>query len=167
MRDVGKLRSRSAHSTAPTRQSLFLIDFVGTFEHFFRDFELPGGFDGTEETRFVTFVAGGAVLGNLNQEGVTIAIERDIANRLGVSAFLAFHPELLAGTTPEMSFAGFHCLLQRSTVHPGHHQDTAGGLFLNNCRDQSIGSPLQFIIETHGLGYLRQISGNDKSQCGG
>ena len=53
-------------------------------------------FYGTEETGFVALVTCGAVLLDLDQQRVAIAIKRDVFHDLCVTAFLALHPELLS-----------------------------------------------------------------------
>ena len=53
-------------------------------------------FYGTEETGLVALVTCGAVLLDLDQQRVAIAIERDVFHDLCVTAFLALHPELLS-----------------------------------------------------------------------
>jgi len=58
--------------------------------------------DGAEETALVTLVTRRAILLDLNQQRVAVAIERDILHGLRVAAFLAFHPELLPRAAPEM-----------------------------------------------------------------
>ena len=71
-------------------------------------------------------MAGRANLLDLDEQGVAVAIERDVFDGLGVAAFLAFHPEFLAGAAPEVGFAGGDGFFERSAIHPRHHQDAAG-----------------------------------------
>src|SRR5205823_15127199 len=91
---------------------------------------LAGDADGAEEAGMVIFMAGSADLFDLNEKSVPVAIEGDVLHGLDVAAGLAFHPKFLAGAAPKMGFAGSDRLLQGSAIHPGHHQDAAGGLLL-------------------------------------
>jgi hypothetical protein len=59
------------------------------------DFEIAI-FNRAEETGIVTLVTRRAVLLDLNQQTVAVAIERDIFHGLRVAAFFALHPKLLA-----------------------------------------------------------------------
>ena len=73
----------------------------------------------------------------------------DRDDRLGMAAFLALHPEFLAGAAPKVGFARFQGLFERGPVHPGHHYHAPGFLFLNNGGNQSAGIKLQFFVKTH------------------
>ena len=82
-----------------TTSKLFLLPV-----QFFRRLELrlgdlerfPLAFDRPEETRFISFVAGGAILFDLNEQTIAVAIERDLLDGLGIPAFFALHPKFLA-----------------------------------------------------------------------
>ena len=112
-------------------------------------FDVAVAFHRSEEARLVALVTGCADLFDLNEQRVAVAIERDVLHRLGVAAGLAFHPEFLAGAAPEMSPAGRDCFFQRGAVHPRHHQHAAGGLFLDDGRDQAVGIKFQLVVKTH------------------
>src|ERR1051326_8822403 len=103
-----------------------------------------------EETGFVSFMTGGTDLFDLDQQRVAVAVEGDFLDRLRVAAGFAFHPEFLARAAPEIGPAGFDGLFQRRPVHPGHHQDAAGGLFLNDRRDQPVRIEFQMFVKVHG-----------------
>ena len=60
---------------------------------------------GGKEAALVAFVAGGAILSDLNEERVGITIVGEILNLLRVPAALALHPVLLAAATPEVCLA--------------------------------------------------------------
>jgi len=76
---------------------LFPVQFFRRLELRFRGFEgFPIFFNGAEETRFITFVAGGAILFDLNEQTIAVAIERDLLDGLGIPAFFALHPKFLA-----------------------------------------------------------------------
>src|SRR4051812_23189798 len=99
---------------------------------------LAGDADGAEEAGMVIFVAGSADLLDLNEQGVAVAIEGDVLHGLHVPAGFAFHPKFLAGAAPEMRFAGSDGRLEGSAIHPGHHQDAAGGLLLHDRGDKAV-----------------------------
>jgi hypothetical protein len=67
-----------------------------------------------------------------------------------MAAGLAFHPELLAGPAPKMGFSRFEGFFEGSPVHPGHHEYSAAGLFLNNRGNQAVAIKLQFFDKGHG-----------------
>jgi len=95
-------------------------------------------------------VASRADLLDLDQQRIAVAIKSDVFHGLGMSAGLAFHPELLARTAPEMSLAGLQGFLQRGLVHPSHHQDAPGVLLLDDRRNQAVGIELKFFVKGHG-----------------
>src|SRR5439155_20893610 len=93
--------------------------------------------DRAKETGLVTFMTGRTDLFDLDQQRVAITVEGDVFDTLGVAAGLAFPPEFLARTAPEMGLAGLDGGLEGRAVHPGHHQYAAGGLLLNDGRDET------------------------------
>ena len=105
--------------------------------------------DGTEETGLIRFVPGRGVLLDLGQQGIAVAIKRDVLHNLRVAAFLALHPELLARAAPEMRPARLDGFLERRSIHPSHHDDAAALLFLDDRRDQSVRVKFQFVVEAH------------------
>src|ERR1051326_9426986 len=67
-------------------------------------------FNRREEAGAIALVTSGADLLNLDQERISIAIQRDLFYALSMSTGLAFHQELLPGTAPEVRvsrLAGF------------------------------------------------------------
>jgi hypothetical protein len=104
----------------------------------------------TEKAGFVTFVAGSTNLFDLNEDRVSIAIKCDVFDGLRVTAGFPFHPEFLARTAPKMGFSGGDRFLQGHSVHPGHHENAASRLFLNNGGDQSGGLiEFQLVVKAH------------------
>src|SRR5207249_10718603 len=95
-------------------------------------------------------MTGGADLFDLNQERVAVAVERDVLDLLHMAASLAFHPELPARAAPEIGLAGFDGFFKRSAVHPGHHQNAARFLFLNNGGNQAVRVEFQLVVKAHG-----------------
>ena len=106
-------------------------------------------FDGAEEAGVVTLMTGGAILLDLDEERVAVAVEGDVFDGLGVAAFLAFHPVFLAGAAPKMGLASLDGVGERGAVHPRHHHDASGFLFLNDGGDQAVGVKFQFVVEAH------------------
>ena len=134
-----------------SQNTLFLlfVNIAGGFELRLGDFEPVAAVDGTEETGLITFVASGADLLDLNQQGVAVAIERDVFYGLSMAAFLAFHPEFLAGAAPKMGLAGGDGFFERSAVHPRHHQDATGAGFLHDGGNEALGVKFQFVVKGH------------------
>ena len=76
--------------------SLLLINLFRLLQLRFSNFKsFALAFDGAEETGLVTLVARRADLLDLNEQHVAVAIKSDVFDRLGVTAFFAFHPEFL------------------------------------------------------------------------
>ena len=48
-----------------------------------------------------------------------------------------------------MSLAGGDGAFERGAVHPRHHHDATGLLFLNNRRDEAVGIEFQFVVKAH------------------
>src|SRR2546423_2999567 len=129
------------------RPSLVAVNLVWFLQSRFSDIDAGApGSDRAKKARIVTLRTGGAGLFDLNQERVAIAIEGDVLDHLDMAAAFAFHPELLARTAPEMRFARGNSFLDRSAVHPRHHQDAPRGLFLDDRRDQAIAIEFQFVV---------------------
>jgi len=129
--------------------SFLAVNISGRFKHGLGGFEGIASVNGTEETGSITLVTGGADLLDLDEQRVAVAIERDIFYGLGVAAFLAFHPEFLAGAAPEMGFAGGDGFFEGSAIHPRHHQDAAGAGFLHNGGNEAVGVKFQFVVKGH------------------
>jgi len=66
-----------------------------------------------------------------------------------VAAFLAFHPEFLAGPAPEVGFGSGDGFFEGSAIHPRHHQHAAGALFLHDGGNQSTRVEFQFVVKGH------------------
>ncbi len=96
------------------------------------------GVEVAEKAVLVAFMASCADLFHLDQQRVPITIEGDAFDALDVSAGFAFHPEFLTGAAPKVSALGLEGFQEGITVHPGHHQHFAGGLFLDNGGYKSI-----------------------------
>ncbi len=94
-------------------------------------------------------MTGSALLFDLNQERVAVAIEGDVFHVLRVAAGFALHPIFLARAAPEVGLAGFDGVFERGAVHPGHHEDAAVGVVLNNRGDEAFGVEFQFVVEAH------------------
>jgi hypothetical protein len=119
-------------------------------------------FHGTEKAGSVTFVAGRPGLFDLDEQDIAVTIEGNVPNLLHVPAGLAFHPEFLARPAPEVRLAGGDGLFQGGAVHPRHHQDAPGFLFLDNGGNQAVVVKFQLVVKILVLSILAQIS-RDKS----
>lgn len=119
---------------------LRLVNAVGTEERLFlRRKVVPGLVELDIEAAGETGVAGAAVLLDLEEEGVAVAIDEPSQDPLRVAARLAFLPELPAGAAPVVHVAGFDGMPEGILVHPGHHEHTPAflGALLNNGWNQS------------------------------
>src|SRR4051794_40182509 len=87
-------------SDSDIRPLFLAVNVVRVHQTRFGDFFAGAVFDGTEEAGAIALVTGGALLFDLNQQGVAVAIERDVFDVLGVAAGLAFHPIFLARAAP-------------------------------------------------------------------
>jgi hypothetical protein len=54
-----------------------------------------------------------------------------------------------------MGFAGGNGGFQGRAVHPSHHDDAAGGLFLDDCRNQPFTVELKFVVKAHRMNCFR------------
>ncbi len=81
-------------------------------------------------------MAGGASRVNQDEQGVAVAVNADFLDVLDVAGGGAFVPDFLAAAAPEVGFAGFLGEAQGFGVHPGDHEDFAGGVVLDNGRYQ-------------------------------
>jgi hypothetical protein len=89
------------------------------------------------EAGAVAGMAGDTFLMNLHQHGVAVAVEPHLADPLPMATGLTLHP-ILAATAGEKGGAPCgQCFVQGHVVHPAHHQDLSGALFLDDRRHQS------------------------------
>ena len=119
---------------------LRLVDAVGTEERLFLGWKVVSGLVQLDiEAAGETGVAGAAVLLDLEEEGVAVAIDEPTQDPLRVAARLAFLPELLAGAAPVVHVAGLDGMPEGILVHPGHHEHAPAflGALLNNGWNQS------------------------------
>src|SRR6185369_9236018 len=87
------------------------VNLVRVLQAGFRDPGCLGGIHRAEKARLVTFVTSGADLFDLDQKRVSIAIERDVLDRLDMTARFALHPELFPRSAPKVGFSSFNRLL--------------------------------------------------------
>src|SRR5262245_21533749 len=87
--------------------------------------------EGREEAGALPGVAGHALLVNLDQERVAVAVGVDGLDVLDVTGGLALAPGLAARAGPEVRDARRQGGLDGRTVHPGDHQELAGVALLH------------------------------------
>ena len=92
------------------------------------------------EAGAVAGVAGRALLVDLDQQGVAVAVEPDLLDPLPVAGGLALDPVLLARAAPVRRPAGRQRAGQRLVVHPAQHQHLAGVVLLHHRRHQPVGA---------------------------
>ena len=95
------------------------------------------------EAGAVAGVAGGALLVDLDQQGVAVAVEPDLPDVLPVAGGLALDPVLLPRAAPVRRAAGADGAGQGLVVHPAQHQDLAGVVLLDDGRHQPLRRTLQ------------------------
>jgi hypothetical protein len=66
----------------------------------------------TEKAGLISFMACRTDLLHLDEKRITVAIERNIFHRLGVTTGFAFHPKFLPGPAPEMRFTRLESFLE-------------------------------------------------------
>ncbi len=96
-----------------------------------------------------------ALLLNLQQDNIAIAIESDLADFLPMTRLLALMPQATAGTGPVNCIPGLRSQPQRFTVHPRDHQGPPGFLVLSNGRNQPLSS--QLTSSSHSLPAIDSI----------
>ena len=75
---------------------------------------------------------------HLDEQGVEIAVGRNILDQQLVPRRFAFEPQLVPRAAEERRVAGFDGLLESLFIHETDHKDGAGGVILNDGRDQSV-----------------------------
>jgi hypothetical protein len=89
-----------------------------------------------EATAFSGVAGNVAELFDGDQEGITVTVIADGLDLLGVARGFALVPEGGARSTPKPGLATVQGFLQGLRVHPGHHQDGAVEVVLDNSRDE-------------------------------
>lgn len=99
-----------------------LVDAVGIEERLFLRRHIMTLFIqfGKEAAR-IAGVAGAAMLLDLKEEGVSIAIHKPTKDLLGVTTRFAFFPEFFTRTAPVVHESGLYGITERILIHPGHH----------------------------------------------
>src|SRR5680860_42032 len=95
------------------------------------------------ETGPVTGVTGRALLVDLDQDGVPVAVQPDLLDPLPMSRGLPLDPVLLTRPGPERRTPAGQCPVQRLVVHPAQHEHLAGVVLLYDGRDQAVLVSLQ------------------------
>ena len=91
-----------------------------------------------EEATAIAFMAGGAFLADLQQDGVSVAIDKDAHHRLPMAAFFAFAPQTTTTTAEVNRPARALRFLKSLAIHPGHHEHVAGFGVLRDGGQQPI-----------------------------
>jgi hypothetical protein len=89
-----------------------------------------------EEATDLPGVAGRAGGIDEYEECITVAIDPQFDDALGITAGVAFVPEFLAAATPKDGLADLKSAAQALGVHPCHHQHLPRGRVLHNRGDQ-------------------------------
>ena len=91
-----------------------------------------------KEAAFCAGVAGWPSGVHLQQQGVAVAVHADFGDALNVARGAALVPKFLTAAAPKVGFARLPRQRQRLGVHPGDHEDFAGGVVLENGRNQPL-----------------------------
>lgn len=123
----------------------------------------------TKEAAEISFVAGGAGLGDFEKNGIRVAIDMNRSDQLDVPARRAFAPKLLSRATEIDRVAGTHGFFKALLIHPSEHEDFARHMILSDRRKEPIDSTakvrifLQTTIQSTGPFELDLVIGMDKS----
>ncbi|MOA09817.1 hypothetical protein D3C78_1296710 [compost metagenome] len=90
-----------------------------------------------------------ALLGDLEQHHVVIAIQAHFVHQLHMAGLFALEPEAVARAAEIDRPAQFRRLGQGLAVHPGKHQHVARAALLRNHRHQALRVPFHFIEPVH------------------
>jgi len=112
------------------------------------------------KTTLVPRVAGGGRLFDLEQKNVLVAVHKPPHDALGVTACLAFEPELFARAAPVGHFSGLEGQGKRFAAHPSKHENASSrnggsGGFLHDDGDQPV--RVKFKMGFHGIASLSNI----------
>ena len=69
----------------------------------------------------------------LDEQGVLVAVKKDLLYGQEVTACLALGPKTVPGAAPECDFSGLNGLLICLFVHKTQHQDLACHIVLDDC----------------------------------
>src|SRR5262249_44399690 len=105
--------------------------------------------EGREEARTLPGVTGHALLVDLDQERVAVAVGVDGLDVLDVAGSLALPPGLAARARPEVRDARRQGGVDGRAVHPGDHQELAGVVLLHDRRQQALRVEPE-LVEGHG-----------------
>ena len=105
-----------------------------------------------KETAFIAGVAGAGFLFDFEKEDILVAIHKPTHDALGVTAGLAFEPELAARAAPVSHETLLEGHGEGFAVHPSKHEHAATGTlgaggFLDDHGNQPVGG--EFDIEFH------------------
>lgn len=110
-----------------------------------------------EEATGVAAVAGSSLLPDLEQDGVTIAVDQHLLDLLNVATGLAFLPQALARTAEVDGSSRPHRFLKRVAIHPTQHKYTPRCCILSNGRQQvDVAGEIRQLCGFHGV-YLDML----------
>ena len=94
------------------------------------------------------------------QDGIGVTIDADLEDFLSMPAFFAFSPKFIAAAAEVGSHTGLQGFIEGLPVHPGEHEDLAGGGILGDSREETAGG-----VEIGQLwGWL--VHENEYNSCG-
>jgi hypothetical protein len=105
-------------------------------------------------------VAGGTDLVNPDQHRVTVTVERDSPDVLGMTGRVALAPVLATAARPERHPPGRQRAMQRLVVHPADHEHLATVVLLHHGTHEAIDVTLQTLGNISGKGGLRGYRGH-------
>jgi hypothetical protein len=91
-----------------------------------------------KETRQATGVTGNTYLLNLEQQGITVAIELNAVQFLAVTRLLAFTPQSTTTARPVTGISRIEAFTKRSLVHPGKHEHSTALIILGYRSEQAL-----------------------------
>src|SRR5437773_4734027 len=99
---------------------------------------LPVGLQASKEAGLLPRVAGGADRLGLDQDGVPVAVHKQVLQDQSMSGGLPFLPEPVPRTAPEVDGLGLQRLLEGVGIHEAEHEHGAVPPILHDSRDQAL-----------------------------
>jgi hypothetical protein len=96
---------------------------------------------------------------DLDQEGIIIAVGRNLAHDKPVAGAFAFHPELVARAAVERHEAGLARLAEGFVIHEAEHEDALRRGVLNDGGDEAVELT---VIETHSFFVKNRVPAGTK-----
>ena len=118
---------------------MFAVALGGVEDRLGRDTYAVGGYLVEEATDAAGVASRSALLANLQEQGVAVAIDEDLLYFLVVAAFFPLAPKPTTAATVIHGPTGRQRFGETFGVHVGEHEHDAGFGILRNGRQQAVG----------------------------